>query len=83
MKRCPLFGESFIVGSDIHTHSHIQAELGGKTGLVPSNFLGELTPPRNDGVEIYAADDESMKIAEQILQKVRTYVVVLVSVPAV
>ena len=49
----------------------LQAELKGKKGLVPSNFLAELTPPRNDGIEVFAADEDSMRIADQIIQKVR------------
>lgn len=48
----------------------MQAELKGKKGLVPSNFLAELTPPRNDGIEVFAADEDSMRIADQIIQKV-------------
>ena len=46
--------------------------MAGKKGLVPCNFLEDMSPPRNDGIEVFAADEESMRIAESILQKVRT-----------
>lgn len=50
---------------------HVQAELGGKRGLVPSNFLEELKIHRNDGsVEVFAADEEALRRAEEIIQKV-------------
>lgn len=57
---------------------HIQAEKGGKEGLVPSNFLEEMTPPRNEEVEVFAADEESMRIADAFIQMV-CYVAVLLN----
>ena len=56
----------------LHTiHPHIpQAEVAGKRGLVPCNFLEDTTPGRNDGIEVFAADEDSMRIADRIIHKV-------------
>lgn len=44
--------------------------MAGKKGLVPCNFLEDMTPPRNDGIEVFAADEDSMRIADRIMHKV-------------
>ena len=55
-------------------HSSLQAELGGKKGLVPSNFLEETSLLNHGGggggVEVFAADEEVLRRAEEIIQKV-------------
>ena len=53
-----------------------QAQLGGKTGLVPQNFVRDLQSPDQShdqlpgeedvGIEVFAADTESMKEAQKI-----------------
>ena len=69
-----LLCSSFYYNILSHTHTHnFQAELAGKKGLVPCNFLQEITPPRNDEIEVFAADEDSMKIANAIIQRVRLH----------
>ncbi len=45
--------------------------MSGKKGLVPSNFLEEMSLLRGGGVEVFAADEEAVRRAEEIIQKVR------------
>ena len=56
----------------MYTLSTLQAELSGKKGIVPSNFLEEVSFHRDGGVEVFAADEEAVRRAEEIIQKVGT-----------
>jgi len=65
-----------------HTHTHTKAELRGKRGYVPCNFLEEVHPDQlhekdrggeegeQEGVEIFATGEESTRQAEQVIDKV-------------
>ena len=53
-----------------YTLSLSQAELSGKKGLVPSNFLEDVGLLRDGGVEVFAAEEEAVRRAEEIIQKV-------------
>ena len=55
----------------ISTHPHKQAELRGKRGFVPRNFLEKVLPDQGkgrdgEGVEVFAADEDSMRLAEKL-----------------
>ncbi len=52
-----------------HTHTTRKAEVAGKKGLVPSNFLEAMSSPKTDEIEVFAADVESMRIADAIIQQ--------------
>ena len=53
-----------------HTHTYTQAELRGKKGFVPSNFLEKVLPDRKgrdgEGLDVFAADADSMRQAETL-----------------
>lgn len=64
-----------MIADKSQTFPHfLQAEIAGKRGLVPGNFLEEVaTPlpsPRNNEIEVFAADEDAMKLADAIIQKV-------------
>lgn len=62
-------GDMVTVFGKADANGFFKAEVAGKKGLVPCNFLEEMTPPRNDGIEVFAADEDSMRIADSIIQK--------------
>ena len=45
--------------------------MSGRKGLAPSNFLEEVSFLRGGGMEVFAADEEAVRRAEEIIQKVR------------
>ncbi len=58
----------------------MQAELDGKKGLVPGNYLREAhTSLKNSEVEVFAAGEEDMKQADAIIGKVSQVVPISIS----
>ena len=54
--------------------------MSGKKGLAPSNFLEEVSFLRDGGVEVFAADEEAVRRAEEIIHKVQAQFARLVKV---
>ena len=51
----------------------LQAEIAGKRGVVPCNFLEEVSPsspPKNDEIKVFSVDEHTMKLADAIIKKV-------------